>query len=87
MITPTRTVRQGEARFRAREQTPYKKHKITDDDYRNREKWDEYVAAVNEMVARTSSKAAPWRIVPAVDKRLARIQVLEAVCSGLKDRL
>jgi polyphosphate:AMP phosphotransferase len=71
-------------RFKAREKTPFKKHKITDEDYRNRERWDDYVAAVNEMVARTSTEIAPWTLVPANDKRYARIQVLETVNKGLK---
>ncbi len=74
-------------RFKAREQTAYKKYKITEEDYRNREKWEAYVAAVNEMVARTSTAQAPWHLVAANDKPSARIQVLKAVCSALKPRL
>jgi polyphosphate kinase 2 (PPK2 family) len=72
------------ARFKAREQTPYKKYKITEEDYRNRDKWDAYVAAVNEMVARTHTPDAPWHLVPFNDKRYGRIQVLDAVCEALK---
>jgi polyphosphate kinase 2 (PPK2 family) len=75
------------ARFKAREKTPYKKYKITDEDYRNRERWDDYVAAVNEMVARTSMPHAPWHLIPANDKRQARIQVLDALCTALKKAL
>jgi len=75
------------ARFKAREETPYKKYKITDEDYRNREKWDDYVSAVNEMVTRTSSDIARWHLVPANDKRWARIEVLRTFCEGLKARL
>ncbi len=75
------------SRFKAREETLYKKHKITDEDYRNREKWDDYVTAVNDMVARTSTKLAPWHLVPANDKPYARVQVLETVCNALKKRL
>ena len=74
-------------RFRRREQTPYKKYKITDEDYRNRERWDDYVAAVNEMVARTSTASAPWVLVSANDKRWARVRVLEELCSGLEQLL
>jgi polyphosphate kinase 2 (PPK2 family) len=74
-------------RFKAREQTAYKKYKITEEDYRNRAKWDVYVSAVNEMVARTSTTHAPWHLVAANDKPSARIQVLKAVCSALKARL
>lgn len=75
------------ARFKAREQTPYKKYKLTEEDYRNRDKWDDYVVAVGEMVARTSTDQAPWVVVPANDKRWARIAVLEEVCGGLESLL
>lgn len=71
-------------RFQAREKTPYKKYKITEEDYRNREKWDDYTTAVNDMVAATSTEIAPWRLVPANDKRWARIEVLKTVGSNLK---
>jgi polyphosphate:AMP phosphotransferase len=73
-------------RFEARERTPYKKYKITSDDYRNRARWDDYEHAANEMVARTSTELAPWHLVPANDKRWARVEVLRAVCAEL-DRL
>jgi polyphosphate kinase 2 (PPK2 family) len=75
------------ARFQARENTPYKRYKITDDDWRNREKWDEYREAVNEMLARTSASHAPWNLIAGNDKRFARIQVLETVTSALRERL
>ncbi len=71
-------------RFKEREKTPYKKYKITHDDYRNRDQWNAYVTAVNEMVVRTSTEIAPWRIVAANDKRWARVEVLKAVCQSLK---
>jgi len=74
-------------RFKAREKTGYKKYKITDEDYRNREKWDQYSIAVNEMVERTSTAEAPWNLVPANDKKWARIKVLETVVNALKERL
>lgn len=72
------------SRFQAREQMEYKKHKITAEDYRNRAKWDEYAAAVDDMVARTSTSFAPWHLVPANSKRFARIRVLKTVCKALK---
>ena len=75
------------ARFEARENTPYKRYKITDEDWRNREKWDEYRAAVNEMLARTSAERAPWNLIAGNDKRFARIQVLEIVTDALRDTL
>ncbi len=74
-------------RFKARETTPYKKYKITDDDYRNRQKWDAYTIAIEEMIARTSTEAAPWHVIPANDKKYARVEVLKAVCRGLKKAL
>lgn len=72
------------ARFRAREKTAFKKYKITDEDYRNRERWDDYMRAVDEMVARTSTKQAPWHVVPANDKRVARLEVLKQVNKALE---
>lgn len=70
-----------------REQTPYKKYKITDKDYRNREHWDQYCSAVNEMVQRTSTDFAPWTLVPSNDKRFARVTVLSTICDDLAKHL
>ena len=75
------------ARFKARKQTPYKRYKITDEDWRNREKWDEYRDAINEMLERTSTKDAPWSLIAGNDKRFARIQVLEIVTDALREAL
>jgi polyphosphate:AMP phosphotransferase len=75
------------ARFQAREDTPYKRYKITDEDWRNREKWDDYRDAVNEMLARTSAQHAPWNLIAGNDKRFARIQVLEIVTKALREAL
>ena len=72
-------------RFDAREKTDYKKYKIGADDYRNRAKWSQYVVAVDEMLQRTSTEAAPWRLVSANDKRWARLEVLRSFCELLKD--
>jgi polyphosphate kinase 2 (PPK2 family) len=74
-------------RFREREQIPYKNYKITADDYRNRERWNDYLAAVDEMASRTSRDVAPWEIVPANDKRWARVRVIKTVCKQLRRRL
>lgn len=71
------------ARFEARQETPYKQWKITDEDWRNRARWDEYEVAVHDMVERTSTAAAPWILVPAEHKRHARLAVLRAVCERL----
>jgi len=70
-------------RFEERRTTAYKQHKITEEDWRNREKWQAYTAAVNDMVVRTSTRVAPWTLVPGNDKRLARLRVLETVCRRL----
>ncbi|MHC5025555.1 MAG: polyphosphate:AMP phosphotransferase [Planctomycetota bacterium] len=71
-------------RFEERERTPFKKFKITDDDWRNREKWDAYEAAVNEMVVRTSSSRAPWHLVASNDKRHARVDVVGRVADAME---
>lgn len=70
-------------RFKAREDDPYKRWKITKEDWRNREKWEPYVTAAEEMLARTSTPFAPWTVIPAEDKRFARIMVLESVRDAL----
>jgi len=74
-------------RFEARRRTPYKKYKITEEDYRNRRRWEDYAAAVNEMVARTGRDHAPWHLVAANDKRHARIEVIRTVCEALESAL
>lgn len=74
-------------RFRKREATPYKRHKITDEDWRNREKWDLYVDSAELMIAKTSTEIAPWTIVPANDKKFARLEVLKHVRDALRLRL
>ncbi|MCR9261583.1 MAG: polyphosphate:AMP phosphotransferase [Pseudomonadaceae bacterium] len=74
-------------RFEARALTPYKKYKLTEEDYRNREKWDEYQLAADDMVARTNTPYAPWHLIAANDKRHARLQVLRTVTAALQQRL
>ncbi len=71
------------ARFQAREKTPYKRWKLTDEDWRNRERWDDYAAAVNDMVEQTSTKKAPWVLVEGNDKRFARVKVATTVCEAM----
>jgi polyphosphate:AMP phosphotransferase len=75
------------ARFEGRAQTPYKKYKLTDEDLRNRERWDDYARAADQMVRRTWTDSAPWHLVSAEDKLHARIEVLETVAAGLKASL
>ena len=74
-------------RFEDRESTVYKRHKISADDYRNREKWRLYEAAVNEMVTRTSTEYAPWHLIPANDKYHARIEVFRLICAAYEKAL
>ncbi|MGH8442400.1 MAG: polyphosphate:AMP phosphotransferase [Nevskiaceae bacterium] len=74
-------------RFNERARTEYKKHKITEEDWRNRDKWGAYTQAVNEMVARTSTDPAPWTLVAANDKKLARLTVLKTACDALERAL
>ena len=74
-------------RFEARQNVPYKAWKLTDDDWRNREKWPRYEQAIDEMLLRTSTPAAPWTVVESEDKRFARIKVLRTVVRRLEEEL
>jgi polyphosphate kinase 2 (PPK2 family) len=76
-----------EARFKAREETGYKRYKITDEDWRNREKWDEYTKAVCDMVDHTSTTTAPWALIESNDKYHARVKVLKTICERLQESL
>lgn len=76
-----------ERRFKERQENPDKQWKITDEDWRNREKWELYEQAVDEMMVRTSTVNAPWVIVEGNDKLYARIKVLETVVDALEKRL
>ncbi len=75
------------ARFQLREQTPHKQHKITEEDWRNRDKWHDYELAVHDMVAHTSTARTPWTLVAGNNKRYARIEILKAFCDALESRL
>jgi polyphosphate kinase 2 (PPK2 family) len=74
-------------RFKAREKNPLKSWKLTDEDWRNREKRPQYEAAIEEMVERTSTDYAPWHLIEAEDKRFARVKVIETVCEAVERRL
>ena len=74
-------------RFKEREKIGFKKFKLTEEDWRNREKWDEYCRAINTTVAHTSTSNAPWTLVPANSKYYARIDVLKTVCEMLESAL
>lgn len=75
------------ARFEERQNTPEKQWKITDEDWRNREKWEQYEDAVNEMLLRTSTDYAPWVVVEGNDKYYARVKVLKTVVDAIEERL
>lgn len=75
------------ARFTERQNNPEKRWKITDEDWRNREKWDLYEEAVDEMLQKTSTSYAPWHILESVDKRYARIKALKIIIKELEKRL
>jgi len=74
-------------RFKERERMNYKSWKITDEDWRNRGKWEDYEAAVEDMLLKTSTHGAPWTVVEANDKYYARIKVLKTVVTKLKQEL
>ena len=76
-----------ERRFTERQQNPDKQWKITDEDWRNRAKWDQYEVAVDEMLVRTSTTYAPWIIVEANSKYYARIKVLKTVVDAIEQYL
>ena len=74
-------------RFEERARSPYKSWKLTAEDWRNREKWDAYELAVNDLVARTSTRHAPWRLIPANDKNYARVEVLRVAADAIEHEI
>jgi polyphosphate:AMP phosphotransferase len=74
-------------RFNEREKIGFKRFKITEEDWRNREKWDDYEHAVCDMVDRTSTEVAPWTLVEANNKNFARIKVLKTLCRQIEAAL
>jgi polyphosphate kinase 2 (PPK2 family) len=74
-------------RFKERKETSYKQYKITDEDWRNRLKWDQYAAAAGDMVDRTSTEYAPWTLVAAENKYHPRVMVLQTLYDRLKAAL
>ena len=75
------------ARFTERQNTPEKRWKITDEDWRNREKWDAYEGAIDEMLQKTNTENAPWHILESVDKRYARIKAIKTVIDAIEAAL
>jgi polyphosphate kinase 2 (PPK2 family) len=74
-------------RFRDRERDPFRAHKLSAEDWRNRARWKEYQAAVEEMLSRTSTAAAPWTVVEADDKLYARVKVLKTLADAVEGAL
>lgn len=74
-------------RFTERQNTPEKQWKITDEDWRNREKWDQYEVAVNDMVRLTSTEYAPWTIIESQDKKFGRIKAIQTLNDAIEARL
>jgi len=74
-------------RFKDRERVAFKRFKITDEDWRNRERWDDYETAVCDMVDRTSTATTPWTLVEANNKHYARIKVLKTLCEAVEEAL
>jgi len=72
------------ARFKAREETPNKRFKITPEDWRNREKWDAYLDAAADMFEHTSTTYAPWHIIANDDKNTARLEILRTILKQLR---
>lgn len=76
-----------ERRFKERQEDPAKQWKITEEDWRNREKWDQYESAVNEMLVRTSTTYAPWVVVEGNCKYYARVKILRTVVEALEAKV
>jgi polyphosphate kinase 2 (PPK2 family) len=74
-------------RFQSREHDPFRSHKLTAEDWRNRARWAEYEAAVEEMLARTSTRGAPWTVVEADDKLYARVKVVRTLADAVAQAL
>ena len=74
-------------RFKARQKTPYKRFKITAEDWRNREKWPQYERPVNDMIERTATDHAPWNVIASDDKHFSRIETLEWLCERIEAAL
>jgi polyphosphate kinase 2 (PPK2 family) len=74
-------------RFEYRKGNPFKNYKLTEEDWRNREQWDVYLEAVEEMLLRTSTHYAPWTVIEGNDKNFARIKALETITSAIEKGL
>ncbi len=74
-------------RFKARQENPLKQYKITDEDWRNREKWDVYERYIDDMISSTNTDFAPWIVVESEDKKYGRLKVMKKIVSALSKEL
>lgn len=74
-------------RFKSRELDPFRSYKLTEEDWRNRAKWNEYLQAVEDMLLHTSTPYAPWTVVEAENKYYGRVKVLRTVVDAIQNRL
>jgi polyphosphate:AMP phosphotransferase len=74
-------------RFTERQNNPFKQYKLTPEDWRNREKWNYYEVAVNQMIQRTSTPLAPWTLIAADNKYYARVKVIQTVTQAIRNQL
>ncbi len=75
------------ARFKSREEDPFRRWKLTEEDWRNREQWDAYEEAVDDMFAKTNTKNAPWYIIEGNQKRYARVRTLQLITYAMRKHL
>ncbi|NEP44957.1 MAG: polyphosphate:AMP phosphotransferase, partial [Okeania sp. SIO2H7] len=73
--------------FTERQNNPFKQYKLTDEDWRNRDKWNLYEVAVNQAIQRTSTPSSPWTVVPGNDKYYARVMVIKTVTDAIQNML
>ena len=74
-------------RFKSRELDPFRSYKLTEEDWRNRDKWDRYLDAVEDMLLHTSTSYAPWTVVEAENKFYARVKVVKTIVDAIEKRL
>jgi polyphosphate kinase 2 (PPK2 family) len=74
-------------RFNERQNDPFKQYKLTEEDWRNREKWQVYEVAVNQMIQGTSRPTTPWTLIAGDNKRYARVKVIETVTEAINYQL
>jgi AMP-polyphosphate phosphotransferase len=74
-------------RFKSREVDPFRSYKLTEEDWRNRAKWDRYLEAAEDMLLHTSTSYAPWTVVEAENKHFARVKVVKTIADAIEKRL